>query len=950
MTPQENELMNENDDLVKRLDTLDKMFEQLRLENLEKKQNIENLNKENKYLCIQNSELNDDNCYLDKKIEQLTNEKTTLKTYLKQQNKQFKKLETTITNLKKDCSKLEKEKKQVEFALEKKQYTLTQTQSELKDKESYLKFQKQENVDLSSKYNNLRNNEIVLHQTYLKLKEEKDKTSESTLEEKNSPPKEKKQTEKTLKQTENQLTKEINENENLKQHDLTITKDEEINISDRKEIKEKNVFELDYVPSKNALFKSYLVSIPTDYNKDVYYFDYQNRQELFGSSKHDHIPVYFPIPVLKGETYTIFSIKPKEEEKKELVELNRDSKEKEKINLGKTKIEETNKKELNELKKKESDLVEQKKQLEKTLKQTKDQLTKKTNEVITKSKKLAKLEENIKKSEKELNEKDKTIKRKEEDLKKFEKKLDTTTKEKEKLMKENDHLRQFCNEQKQSIKEQNDSNGPQIVKLKDEEIMKLKKENDHLRQQLDLTTKNDELTKLKQENNDLIKEMNEKLNEKEKEIEGINVEKIKGSCEEEKVGEMIKTMTQRKLLTFTNELTKSRHSSQLSQQLILNSSSFIIPITIFEFYNGCTKMITVPFNGNNILKEVIIDKCDNHLIREVNGKTIIIEVQQHNHITYDRKNEITIFMIKRSEISQDIQIRHPCGNYFDMPKKGSEITNYKASDGTEIQIRIIDDNKFDEEMKRYYDILNGVKQQKHVTLEKVKENAVNKRSEARIPDNQKQIRPREDIQLINQSRPIQEREINGKTISFIQDDIDFISLKKTGNPNDLLCVTDLTYCEGNTNFINIHTPNGIVNYQITKDCMNGGMVKMEDVIGKSIGIDLKATFYVSFIQSFVKNDNNVFDYNYELCKHNNHYRMFKKCEVKIPTNYNKDVYYWDYQNRQELFGYSQYNNIPVYFLIPVLKGENYSVFFYVKKSSKSSCEQLLQLNVVAKQN
>ncbi|KAL7717815.1 hypothetical protein QTN25_004879 [Entamoeba marina] len=263
MTPQENELMNENDDLVKRLDTLDKMFEQLRLENLEKKQNIENLNKENKYLCIQNSELNDDNCYLDKKIGHLTNEKTTLETYLKQQNKQFKKLETTITNLKKDCLKLEKEKKQVD------------------------------------------------------------------------PPKEKKQTEKTLKQTENQLTKEINEvstkekekeelnkeqsdeineltkeNENLKQHDLTTTKDEEININDRKEIKEKNVFELDYVPSKNALFKSYLVSIPIDYNKDVYYFDYQNRQELFGSSKHDHIPVYFPIPVLKGETYTIFFYKP----------------------------------------------------------------------------------------------------------------------------------------------------------------------------------------------------------------------------------------------------------------------------------------------------------------------------------------------------------------------------------------------------------------------------------------------------------------------------------------------------------------------------------------------------------------------------------------------------------------------------------------------------------------
>ncbi|KAL7717816.1 hypothetical protein QTN25_004880 [Entamoeba marina] len=430
-------------------------------------------------------------------------------------------------------------------------------------------------------------------------------------------------------------------------------------------------------------------------------------------------------------------IKRLEEEKKELVELNRDLKEeKEKINLEKTKIEETNKKELNELKKKESDLVEQKKQLEKTLKQTKDQLTKKTNEVITKTKELTKLEENIKKSEKERMDNDKILN---EQCNKFKNLLNTTTKEKEKLMKENDHFRQFCNEQKQSINKQSDSNTSQIVKLKDEEIMKLKKENDHLRQQLDLTTttkvdevmklkqenyylkkqnelkgsqsgsnqvKDEEIKKLKQENNDLIRQMNEKLNEKEKEIEEINVEKVKGSCEEEKVGEMIKTMTQRKLLTFTNELTKSRHSSQLSQQLILNSSSFIIPITIFEFYNGCTKMITIPFNGNNVLKKVIIDKCDNHLIKTICGKTIIIEVQQHDHITYDRKNNIAIFMIKRSEEDSGKPIRHPCGNYFDMPKKGSEITNYKASDGTEIEIRIVDDNKFDEEMKRYYDILN----------------------------------------------------------------------------------------------------------------------------------------------------------------------------------------------------------------------------------------------------
>ncbi|KAL7717813.1 hypothetical protein QTN25_004877 [Entamoeba marina] len=63
---------------------------------------------------------------------------------------------------------------------------------------------------------------------------------------------------------------------------------------------------ISYTPSRYIITKTCQVTIPADYNKDVYYFDYQNRQELFGSSKHGHIPVYFPIPVLKGEIHTIF--------------------------------------------------------------------------------------------------------------------------------------------------------------------------------------------------------------------------------------------------------------------------------------------------------------------------------------------------------------------------------------------------------------------------------------------------------------------------------------------------------------------------------------------------------------------------------------------------------------------------------------------------------------------
>ncbi|KAL7711856.1 hypothetical protein QTN25_010496 [Entamoeba marina] len=257
----------------------------------------------------------------------------------------------------------------------------------------------------------------------------------------------------------------------------------------------------------------------------------------------------------------------------------------------------------------------------------------------------------------------------------------------------------------------------------DERIERVSKTSDEmgkLRKIID-GAKDEELKELRKKIADLMKEMDEKLNDKEKEIDEINVNNIKGCCEEEKVGEMIKTMTQRKLLTFTKELTKARHSSQISQQLLNNSSSSIIPITIFEYYNGCTKMITISINGKNVLKEVIIDKCDDQLIREIKGKVFIIEVQQHENIAYDNENKIAVFMIKRSEINQDIRIRHPCGTYFDKPKEGIDNLKYKGLDGTEIQIKIIEDEEFDKEMKKYYDILNGVQNQEHATLENIKE-------------------------------------------------------------------------------------------------------------------------------------------------------------------------------------------------------------------------------------
>ncbi|KAL7711858.1 hypothetical protein QTN25_010498 [Entamoeba marina] len=52
--------------------------------------------------------------------------------------------------------------------------------------------------------------------------------------------------------------------------------------------------------------------------------------------------------------------------------------------------------------------------------------------------------------------------------------------------------------------------------------------------------------------------------------------------------------------------------------------------------------------------------------------------------------------------------------------------------------------------------------------------------------------------------------------------------------------------------------------------------------------------------------------------------------IIIPSGYDKDVYYYEQQNRQQLFGFSNFNKIPVYFPIPVLKDKNnYSVVFEI---------------------
>ncbi|KAL7717820.1 hypothetical protein QTN25_004884 [Entamoeba marina] len=107
---------------------------------------------------------------------------------------------------------------------------------------------------------------------------------------------------------------------------------------------------------------------------------------------------------------------------------------------------------------------------------------------------------------------------------------------------------------------------------------------------------------------------------------------------------------------------------------------------------------------------------------------------------------------------------------------------------------------------------------------------------------------------------------------------------------------------------------------------------MGDVIGWSSGIDSKATLYVSFVQSYVEPNKSVFNYKtLPVAIKKGGEVKHKNKEVKIPKDCNKDVYYWDYPNRKELFldTEKEFNGIPVYFPIPVLRNEKqYSVIFH----------------------
>ncbi|KAL7715611.1 hypothetical protein QTN25_006924 [Entamoeba marina] len=91
------------------------------------------------------------------------------------------------------------------------------------------------------------------------------------------------------------------------------------------------------------------------------------------------------------------------------------------------------------------------------------------------------------------------------------------------------------------------------------------------------------------------------------------------------------------------------------------------------------------------------------------------------------------------------------------------------------------------------------------------------------------------------------------------------------------------------------------------------------------------TLYVSFVQSYIDIDKNVFPYNSFPVIQRDKEVKHKTKEIKIPSNYNKDVYYYEYTNRKQLFPETikEFTNISVYFPIPVLKYlDKYSVVFH----------------------
>ncbi|KAL7720317.1 hypothetical protein QTN25_002823 [Entamoeba marina] len=458
--------------------------------------------------------------------------------------------------------------------------------------------------------------------------------------------------------------------------------------------------------------------------------------------------------------------------------------------------------------------------------------------------------------------------------------------------------------------------------------------------------KNKEIKVLKQKCAYLLKRMDEIVDLAEEKINLLSFERWNQCCGDKVIGEMIEMATQKKLLTLTNEISNARKTSLKTQQYmdeLINITT--IPINIFEYFNGCTKIVCVPINNKAVIKKIVVNKFD-ELIKVVDKTTFFIEVQQHPHIAYDRINEITYFLIKESERRSLQTIQHPSGVYFDLPK--NEIVNeqYQIMDGIKLEVRIVSDEEYVHLMNYYYGKLNDILRQQFPTY-RVNTNIIKTQSTSqkepikvslsrinwtRIP---KTFEYKNNIKICPGARPGEERIIAGEKYVFVQDDVDFISLKQTNNPFDKLCVIDLAFNE--KEYDQIHTPIGIFNKPVEQngsiieiDCGLGGIQDYEYCSGK---------LYVSYVQSYVEQSNKtVFEKDY--CPEQFQVKKLESC-VTIPDGYDKDVYYWDYQVRRELFNPQNYGHIPIYFPIPVIKKRDYCVLFRINTWDG----QLIQINV-----
>ncbi|KAL7714307.1 hypothetical protein QTN25_008207 [Entamoeba marina] len=190
-----------------------------------------------------------------------------------------------------------------------------------------------------------------------------------------------------------------------------------------------------------------------------------------------------------------------------------------------------------------------------------------------------------------------------------------------------------------------------------------------------------------------------------KKINSISEEITKCFNIEENAQQLLTTTIHNLLLNYSSECSKLRKKSHDVNTMITNlTHQSIIPLTIFEYYNGCDKMVCVPYNGKNYLKKFKFEQCGN-LRQTIGSDNVIFQVEQHPNIAYDLETKTVYFLVKQSEKENNIRVVHPNGNYFDYP---NGTVTYECEDKSKIQISTLNDQEHQQKMTELYNKLNGI--------------------------------------------------------------------------------------------------------------------------------------------------------------------------------------------------------------------------------------------------